>query len=162
MILCCAGGRKEHAIRGTTGLLACGLAAGLVGLLLALQACWLAGLAAGLVGLLLALQACWLAGLAGACWACWLAGLRALLASFLFFSFAGCLLPALSTSSRLPRELAFFSFLFFCFALVWFLFVSFQHYLPFSSCSFYVQIFICTLKHNIKFRLNKINITHIK
>jgi hypothetical protein len=45
MILCCAGGRKEHAIRGTAGLLACGLAAGLVGLLLALQAlwaCWLA------------------------------------------------------------------------------------------------------------------------
>jgi hypothetical protein len=49
MILCCAGGRKEHAIRGTAGLLACGLAAGLVGLLLALQACWLAGLA-GFVG----------------------------------------------------------------------------------------------------------------
>jgi hypothetical protein len=46
MILCCAGGRKEHAIRGTAGLLACGLAAGLVGL-------WalLAGLA-GFVGLL--------------------------------------------------------------------------------------------------------------
>ncbi len=112
----------------------------------------LAGLA-GVLGLL-ALLACELAGPAGL-QACRFAGLL----SFLFLC---CLLPALSTSSRLPRELAFFSFLFFCFALVWFLFVSFQHYLPFSSCSFYVQIFICTLKHNIKFRLNKINIMHIK
>ena len=49
IIRCCAGGRKEHAI------LLCGLAAGLVGLLLALWAsCWPCGLAglAGFVGLL--------------------------------------------------------------------------------------------------------------
>ena len=68
-------------------------------------------------------------------WACWLAGLRAFFSFFFFFfSFAGCLLPA------------FFLFLFSTIFL--FLFV--------------VQIFICTLKHNIKFRLNKINIIYIK
>ena len=51
IIRCCAGGRKEHAI------LLCGLAAGLVGLLLALWAsCWPCGLVASLAGWL-ALQA---------------------------------------------------------------------------------------------------------
>jgi hypothetical protein len=53
--------------------------------------------------------------------------------------------------------------IFLCFSLVSFCFFPTLVLLPsFSSCFFYVQIFICTLKHNIKFRLNKINIMHIK
>ena len=99
-------------------------------------------------------------GLAGACWTCWGVGL----AGCLLFCFP-LLLPFASSFYFIKTPTwACFLFLFFCFcfALVLFLFVSFQHYLPFSSCSFYAQIFICTLKHNIKFRLNKINITHIK
>jgi hypothetical protein len=54
-----------------------------VGLLLA------CGLAAGLVGLLLALWACWLAGLAGllAGWPCRLCGLACLLLLLFFFFF---------------------------------------------------------------------------
>jgi hypothetical protein len=61
-----------------------------------------------------------------------------------------------------PAGPLFLSFL--CFSLVSFCFFPALVLLPsfFSSCSFYVQIFICTLKHNIKFRLNKINIMHIK
>ena len=101
-----------------------------------LRARWCAGLL-GLLGC----WPCWPAGLAGALgllgrWACWLAGLQALFSFFFFFffSFAGCLLPAF--------------FLFFFSTIFLFLLV--------------VQIFICTLKHNIKFRLNKINIIHIK
>jgi hypothetical protein len=88
-----------------------------------------------LLGLLLACWAC--------CWPCGLAaGLVGLLAS-------GPCWPSF--------------FIFLCFSLVSFCFFPTLVLLPsFSSCSFYVQIFICTLKHNIKFRLNKINIMHIK
>jgi hypothetical protein len=101
--------------------------------LLASLPCGLAG-PAGLLALL-ASGPCWGAGHAGALGllAFWPTGLLFLF-FFFFFSFAGCLLPA------------FFLFLFstiFLFLLI-------------------VQIFICTLKHNIKFRLNKINIMHIK
>jgi hypothetical protein len=98
-----------------------------------------------------------------ACWPCWLAGLLACGPCWPpFFSFA--LLAAFCQLFLLHQDshVSLLSFPFFSFALLWFLFVSFQHYLSFSSCSFYVQIFICTLKHNIKFRLNKINIMHIK
>ena len=83
--------------------------------------------------------ACWpacLAGLLGllACWPCWLAGLLASGPCWPPFFY----LPLLPFASsfyfiKTPMWACFLSFLFFCFALVWFLFVSFQHYLSFSS-----------------------------
>jgi hypothetical protein len=92
---------------------------------LACWACW------GVLGLL----ACWPAGLAGCSF------LSFPLLAALFFSFpllaAFCQLFLLHQDSHV--SLLSFSFLFFCFALVWFLFVSFQHYLPFLLAHFMLK-----------------------